>query len=266
MSSWWTSPTGSTRVTVISGDWIAPNNTTVSVEGSPPTTLVAGTAEFAVWTTSVTVADGQMNVVLGGDGRANGIEITQLFPPTGLAVTSLTVLPEASVELAWDPVDGAEGYHIYRRLPDTGDYARVGSSETPQFTDADGALELGLSYEYAVTQARDGNESDRSTPVTVTIADDTLAPHAPAVTLETDRAANTFTLVWPAVEDAVHYDVYRAYKTEGNPYVPYERISTTEVTRHMVQEVTPAEECCYAYYYRVYAVGPGGRSGPGRAR
>lgn len=66
---------GEYDVTVISGDAIAANATTVTIGGSAPVDLNAGSGEYAVHTQRVAVSGGRLDVVAAGDGRLNGVEI-----------------------------------------------------------------------------------------------------------------------------------------------------------------------------------------------
>lgn len=68
-------PDGSYDVTVVSGDAIAANRTTVSVNGGPAVELSTATAEYAVHHETVQVSGGKLVLAFGGDGRANAIEV-----------------------------------------------------------------------------------------------------------------------------------------------------------------------------------------------
>ncbi len=88
-------------------------------------------------------------------------------PPEGLRA----VPTEFSVELSWNPSpeSDAAGYHVYRRDA-AGEWARVSASPLagPTFTDKDVRREQQYSYAVSALDVK-GNESPRSTAVTVTI-------------------------------------------------------------------------------------------------
>ncbi|GAB3427180.1 polysaccharide lyase family protein [Flindersiella endophytica] len=88
-------PAGSYDVTVLSGDAIAANRTTLSVQGGPEVTLSTATAEYAVHRTTATVSDGTLVLAFGGDGRANAIEVTA----AGAAYSALSDLSVAGFGL-----------------------------------------------------------------------------------------------------------------------------------------------------------------------
>jgi rhamnogalacturonan endolyase len=68
-------PDGSYDVTVVSGDAIAANRTTLSVQGGPVVALSSETAAYAVHRETVAVSGGRLVLAFGGDGRANAIEV-----------------------------------------------------------------------------------------------------------------------------------------------------------------------------------------------
>lgn len=77
--------------------------------------------QFASVSGVVKVADGQLNLQLRNNARANALVITPVQAPSGLEVAGTTLLPDPSVTLTWEPVAGAEGYRVYR----SGDGAAV---------------------------------------------------------------------------------------------------------------------------------------------
>lgn len=94
---------GEYDVTVISGDAIAGNKTTIRIGDAEAVNLTSGTGEYATHTERVRVSDGRLDVVASGDGRINAIEIVA----TDAAVPVLETLG----------VDGAElvaGFSAFR--------------------------------------------------------------------------------------------------------------------------------------------------------
>lgn|GEM_PF-3306657 len=106
-------PNGEYEVTVLSGDDIAANATRVSFDGGEPVDLVSGRGEYAVHTAVVTVDSGRLDLLTGGDGRINAVEIlsTEAAVPvlTSLAVDGADLVPgfstfrsDFAVDLPWD--------------------------------------------------------------------------------------------------------------------------------------------------------------------
>lgn len=92
-----------------------------------------------------------------------------------------TLTPDSSVTLAWNAVAGAEHYTVYRAPAGEDDFAAVGSTSDTTFVDD--TVDLGYTYEYAVTQTNgEGTESALSEPLTVSVTDPSVAPPATPTT------------------------------------------------------------------------------------
>ncbi|HLU45583.1 MAG TPA: hypothetical protein VKZ67_11300, partial [Natronosporangium sp.] len=245
-------PDGDYHVTVYSGDAIASNRTTVTVEGENLGEIFSQTGQYGSVAAVVTVADGQLTVTVGSNGRINAVEIAPIAAPTGLAVLETTLVPEASVSLGWDAVTDAAAYVVYRG-ESADQLTRLAETEQPGYVDTEVAL--GETYVYAVTMVTGlGIESAPSEPVTVTLRDESQEP--PATPDRFQLAATTTSAVsleWRSVADAIAYHVYRAASPEG----PFDRLATTEASRY-TDEVVPSRH----YSYQVRAVGLGGLSEP----
>lgn len=247
-------PDGDYHVTVISGDEIAGNNTALSVEDVNQGTLTPrGAGEYSAHELFTTVTDGQIDFHFRNDGRANGIIITQVFAPTGLEVADVTLTPDTSVTLTWDAMEGAEQYTVYRSPEGEDDFTAVGSTTETSFTD--GTVDLGYTYDYAVTQTTaEDIESALSEALTVSVTDPSVTPPATPENLTLDRAvrqATTFS--WGPVPEALHYDVYRALSENG----PFERVATVQDATYTHDGSTTVN-----HYYRVVAINEGGLSEP----
>jgi Rhamnogalacturonan I lyases beta-sheet domain len=200
----------------------------------------------------VTVADGQLNLTFGRDGRVNGAVIVPIAAPTGLRLTGRTLTPQPATALAWDPVPDAVSYVVYRG-ESADSLTRIGDVTQPEFRDE--GVELGLTYVYAVsTVIESGVESKPSAPLTVVLRDESVTP--PATPGGFGLAATTtrsVTLAWKRVDDAMAYYVYRGEAATG----PFRKIVTVTEPRH-TDNAVPATN----HFYRVYAVGLGGLSEP----
>jgi fibronectin type 3 domain-containing protein len=245
-------PDGDYHVTVYSGDAIASNRTTVVVEGVNLGEIFSQTGQYGSVAAVVTVSDGQLDVAVGNNGRINAIEMVPVSPPSGLHVVDTTLVPEASVELAWDPVPDAAGYVVYRG-ESVDDLSSIDETTEPSYLDD--AVDLGFSYAYAVATLTDtGVESTPSEPVTVALRDESQSPPDPPGRFR--LAATTtasVTLTWQKVHDAVGYYLQRGTSPDG----PFATIATVTGTTY-TDEAVPSRN----YYYRLYAVGLGGLSEP----
>lgn len=93
-------PDGEYEVTIVSGDAIASNKSTASFNGSEPVPLVASEGEYAVHTATVAVDAGRLDVLTGGDGRINALEIISTAAEVpllaGLSVDGADLVPSFS--------------------------------------------------------------------------------------------------------------------------------------------------------------------------
>ncbi|GAB3192759.1 hypothetical protein [Nesterenkonia suensis] len=244
-------PDGEYHVTVISGDQIASNNTQLTVQGEDQGSLhPRGSGEFAEHSVYTEVEDGALILEVFSDGRLNGVEISQVAPPTGLHEAAVSTEPP-SATLAWDEAEGAADYTLYRSSAGAGEYEPVGTTEGTSLTDE--AVELGYSYDYVVTQASSsGVESGHSEAHTVAIVDPTVdAPRAPRdLALEKANRQGT-TISWTGDEAAAQYHVYRSLNADHG----FERIAETPETTYTSPGATE-----HNWYYTVLAVNPGGLS------
>ena len=111
-----------------------------------------------------TVTGGQIVISLAGRWGAVLITApgTDLVPPEAPAGLTATA-GDANVELDWDAVPGAAGYHVYRSPVSGGGYTRLTATTQTGTTYRDETVVNGRLYYYVVT-ALDaaGNESERS--------------------------------------------------------------------------------------------------------
>jgi glycosidase len=112
-----------------------------------------------------TVEEGQISVVL--DGRWGSILITppgtDLTPPEAPAGLIVTGEGDSFVDLTWDAVPGAAGYHVYRSPVSGGGYERLNTEPLAYLAFFDNAVTNGRLYYYVVTAVDHlGNESGRS--------------------------------------------------------------------------------------------------------
>ncbi|MFI7637536.1 hypothetical protein [Nonomuraea sp. NPDC049400] len=232
-------PNGEYELTVISGDAIAPNATTLAVEGEDRGTITASTGAYGDYTGTALVADGRLDLAFGRDGRVNAVLVKPATAPTGLAATEIKATATPSVTLAWNAT-GTAGYEIYRAGSTAGPWTKLGGNSAPAFTDS--TPELGLTYVYAVAVPG----GTLGAPLTVTVKDATQpAPAAPESLELVTASSKKITLRWRPVEGALLYHLYRDDKRIG---------VVTEAG--YTDEIVPSDR----HRYRVVAAGTGGLS------
>ncbi|WP_168916421.1 rhamnogalacturonan lyase family protein [Microcella flavibacter] len=248
-------PNGLYDITTWSGDLIASSQTRFTIEGRDAGT---GNAASGFVTEAdrgpVTVTDGQLNVVIGGNSsRFNGIAvIPALLAPAELRLVDLDVsAAQPTAELAWNPVDGAS-YRVLRT--GEGDAAPTVLSETAEPTFTDTSARLGRQYRYAVI-ALDGTgrESVASNELVVSYVDAELAPPAaPTGLAVTSIEKNLVELGWQAEGEPAYAIVERASSAEG----PWAVVAEVEGTSYRDTDVLTT----IPYFYRVRSVNAGGAS------
>ncbi len=121
---------------------------------------------------------------------------------------AITVTNEKSgVKIAWDKVEGATGYKVYKRDSDKTEWMELKNVEGDVLSVTDTEVTSGESYEYSVSVCRNGSESAKSDAVKINcvrmISQVTLANHADGVSVK-----------WTEVNGAENYRVYRKLKGE----------------------------------------------------
>lgn len=244
-------PNGEYLVRIKTGDQIASNRTSFSIEGESYGSITSSSGKYAELNPNITISDGQLNVAIGDNGRINSLEVVPMISPENLEVVDKKLGAESSVSLTWNEVDGAKSYNVYRKLDGETDAVKIGSTENVEFTDT--TAKLGHTYQYTVTQINSGDiESTPSNEMTVQVFDQKVqAPNEPAGLVLKKATGDAVTFQWNAIDDTVMYYIYRAKSEDGS----YSFISTT--TEPSFTDSVPTTT---NYYYKVSAVNLGGFS------
>lgn len=180
-----------------------------------------------------------------GDAGAPDAGGLTLAAPTGLSAAA----GDAQVALSWNPVDGADGYHVGRAGQPGDERVVIASVTTPGAADL--AAENGVTYRYAVRAYDSEGEGPWSEEVSATPQE--AAPAAPSgVTAIAGRTK--VTISWQGAADADDYQVRRAGAAGG----PYAAIATVTEPLHLDLDVVDGT----TYYYVVVARNAGGQSAP----
>ena len=155
-------------------------------------------------------------------------------------VTASNNAKTGKVKLAWDAVEGAVSYKVYRATSKEGTYKLMYTTSGTTYTNTK-ANAGQYYYYYVVAVAADGTESEQSN-----IAGRTCDLARPVVTASNVAKTGKVRLTWEAVEGAVEYKVYRATEKDGK----YSLMFTTEGTSY----TNTKAEAGVTYYYKVVAV------------
>jgi fibronectin type 3 domain-containing protein len=178
---------------------------------------------------------------------AEGLQSTPVSGTTLLAVPSnvrISAVTDSTISLAWDAVNAASGYNIYRSASENGTYSKVNTAAVTVFTDT--GLNVSTTYYYKISAVKGDNESMRSNAVScVTLMS---APGNVRISSVTD---NSISLAWNAVSGASGYNVYRSTSENG---------TYTKVNTNTVIDTTFTDTGLTAftvYYYKVSPVSGG---------
>lgn len=121
--------------------------------------------------------------------------------PSGIVTGTVTT---SSIEILWNPVDGAESYNLYRKGNGENGYAKVGSTESAAYVD-DSIYVTESGYSYKISAVNEMGESMQSDALTIAV---------PVPSTSSDLTAGlvgkTFVgLIWAASGDATQYNIYR---------------------------------------------------------
>jgi len=208
-----------------------------------------------------------MRLVLdyGGSGRYVGnfdaFSLTPVPPaaPTGLVATA----DRNSVSLAWNPVDGATTYNIYRSTSPGGEGAVPFASNVDAYwfgpSYYDDAVRAGVTYYYQVTAVGDSGEGAKSNEASATPG----ATPLPAPLLKGVAGASQNALTWSAITGSSSYNLYRSNNTDGYPggYPGYGTLYRQGLTGTAFTDTGLTNGTQYNYYVAAVSVdGQGSQS------
>ncbi|MGO4108546.1 rhamnogalacturonan lyase family protein [Paenibacillus sp. YAF4_2] len=251
-------PNGEYDVTAYSGDLLtgtSTTKTTIALEGITAGTISSRQAVTSV-TYQTTVSDGQLTVDVTGTGAGgylNGLvieEVVEAAPaaPASLAVTGLT---SSSVTLAWNSVDGAAQYSVYRASGTDSEPTLL--SQTTETTYSDTTVAVGSGYTYYVSATgASGLESELSAPASVSEVPAPQPPAAPTGVAVDEVKADSVKLSWNVAEGAANYKVLRSEDAAG----PFAEIGQSTSPSYMDTTADTSKR----YYYQIIAVNDAGES------
>ena len=176
--------------------------------------------------------------------RAYTGKILSSFNPSGWQIVHLATpvmkapgLGYGAVTCFWNPVAGAEGYYVYRKVDDKGNWVYIGKTSSTLFRDAN--VTNGSKYTYTVKAYYGDSTSSfdyngKSTKYLV----------APTMTVANNMSG--VYLTWDKVSSASGYYIYRK---EGNA-TSWTRIATTSKTFYT--DTTAKSGKVYTYTIKAY--------------
>lgn len=167
---------------------------------------------------------------------------------TAPANAAANALNASNIQITWDEVAGAAGYHVFRSTTENGTYVQVGDITATSFLDT--GLAPNTTYYYRIT----AYDADGDGPLSaVTSATTAAALDAPQNLTAIAVGPTRIDTSWDAVAGAARYNVYRSTTATG----PYELVGLTTVPSYADVGLAPNT----TYYYRV-AAAAGNTEGP----
>ncbi|MBP5489004.1 MAG: fibronectin type III domain-containing protein [Lachnospiraceae bacterium] len=171
----------------------------------------------------------------------------KIFAPDNIAVQ---LTGDRQLTVSWNASDGATKYEVYRYPDPENAYAYIGSTSILSYDDSDG-LTIGKTYYYRVVAVDEGTgyrlESGRSEYASAKVYG---SPDVPVGVAAVSTAANTVTISWTKVTNAISYNVYR-YRGTDKTYI---YIGNTTGTSYDATGLSAGT----TYYFKVAAVAEGG--------
>jgi fibronectin type 3 domain-containing protein len=162
------------------------------------------------------------------------------MPVNNVRVNAVT---DNSANLAWDAVNGANGYNVYRCNSENGTYTKVNHSTISSAEYTDTGLNPLTEYYYKVSATVFELEGILSSPVLCT----TLMP-APDNVRVTSVTDGSISFTWNAVNGASAYNIYRSGSVDG----VYTKVNSSVVTQVSYADTELSSNT--NYHYKVSAV------------
>jgi fibronectin type 3 domain-containing protein len=173
---------------------------------------------------------------------------TLISAPTNVRVTTVT---SSSINIAWDSVQNATGYRVYRRTGETGDFTPASALTTTSLTNwTNSSLDAETKYYYRVKARNASSESDFSEIVSASTS--MAIPAVPSNVTAAANSTSSITISWSLVPNAEGYRVYRNNSSVGN----FTLIKTTEEVLFIDTDL----ETFVNYFYKITAYNAAGES------
>jgi len=207
-------------------------------------TIVVNETKFT--DTSVTPDTAYLYKISSINGDIEGVQSAPLRVNTLSSIpVNVRVISRSTVSLnfAWDVVEEAIGYNIYRFDTEHGTYEKINTAVETETEFTDTGVLPDRNYYYIISAVFNDFEGLRSEPISVT----TLSS-IPANVQVSSRSTIRINLAWNSVENANNYNIYRSDTEHGT----YEKINTTLVTGtgFTNTDLLPDRN----YYYKISAV------------
>jgi len=173
--------------------------------------------------------------------KSDVVTVRTLLPmPDNVQINNFT---DTSVTLAWNTVNGAGSYNVYRSTDENGVYIKANTAAISNTVFSDTGVLPITTYYYKVCAVSNGVDGMQSNSVSVT----TLKA-APANFQTSSVTDNSVNLTWNIVNAASGYNIYRSLNVNSG----YEKINTNLIASNVFTDTNVSQNT--TYYYKVSAI------------
>jgi len=168
--------------------------------------------------------------------------------PTNVKATAIS---SNRILVSWSFVTLASGYYIYRSLSSSGDFIKVGTTDSLTIFFSDTGLSAGTDYYYKLASYTKNGESAQSSYVLATTLP-IIIPDTPTNVTAIPNSSSRITVSWSSMPNATGYKIYRSLNSSDD----FTQIGTSASTSYVDTGLSTGT----VYYYKVAAYNENGTS------
>ncbi len=153
-----------------------------------------------------------------------------------------------SIQVFWNPVDGATGYDIYRSEASGGNYQKIATAAGTNVSYIDTGLRMGTQYFYKIEATVKSYKTTDKSGMSNEVGGYPIG--TASITAVTVNPQGKLSIAWNPVGDVQGYQIYRSTVLSG----PYTLLATV-AGPNTVNYTDTAVEKGITYYYKVALVG-----------
>lgn len=208
------------------------------------------------WTSSnkkVVTIDSKGKITAAGSGSATITAVvgkkktsrTVIVNPSAPAAIKAASAGYNSVKVSWSPVNGAEGYQIYRSISKSGGFSQLIEVKGTSYTDT--PLSNERTYYYLVCAYDHAGKIKTSSQYSAMVSA-VPKPDAPKKVKAVSSSSDSIRISWEAVSGAVGYEVYKAASRTGT----YKLLKVTSASQFSYTDIKLTTGKIYYYKVRAY--------------
>lgn len=232
------------------GEEIQPTISSIHFVNAEEQTIVRNEGEFTILNYTDNIEIGNASIEVQLDGYNGSVTLTDAFyiHPGKVENVTLSYESEEYMALAWDAIDGADGYIVYRSADQGEAYEEVHTITDGAISNyEDRELAYNTTYLYKV-RAYSFMDEQRVCGGLSDAVEQTTILATPVITSAEMESFDSIQIRWEAVDGAAGYQVYRSDAKNGE-YECIKEFADGKQTSY----IDTARECGIAYYYYVKA-------------